>query len=456
MLEWTKLLNDKRRKEDLAGEYEDSGTRGGRDEAERDYDRILFANPTRRLADKTQVFPLDPIDSVRSRLTHSYEVSNLCRSIGMKLAFEFESEVFGENHEKLEVKRKVPAMLAAIGLAHDLGNPPFGHQGEQAVRLWFNEKNSPSNKIHNDFLLFDGNPQTFRLLTKLQILNDNYGLNLTYGTLAALVKYPWFSDSPDDKRFHDKKFGIFKSEKEVIESVWDKTGLAEGQRHPFTYVMEACDDIAYCVLDAEDTVKKGYASFYDLMAYLKEQGGSNKIIDDVIKFSEEKNHDFSKQELTSSELNEISMQMFRVKAIYHLITEATKCFVEHIDHILKGEIDTTFELVEKCNASLLCKLLKDFDKRYGFKNANVYRLELKGNNYIQNTMSMLWEAIVESETPFSRYAITQISENYKRAKESSSMDESYKDCQLLADSISGMTDKYLILTHENLVELYNK
>jgi dGTPase len=129
-------LNQVRRKE-LHGPGESMGTAGGRTESERDYDRILFATPTRRLADKTQVFPMEENDSVRTRLTHSFEVSNLARSIGVRLAFEHAEEVFGPDHELLQVKRNVPSLLAAIGLAHDLGNPPFGHQGELAIQQWF-------------------------------------------------------------------------------------------------------------------------------------------------------------------------------------------------------------------------------------------------------------------------------------------------------------------------------
>ena len=140
MLDWKKLLNEGRRKDKHDRKGENTGTKGSRTELERDYDRILFATPTRRLADKTQVFPMEASDSIRTRLTHSLEVSNLARSIGNVLAFEYASEIFGDRHDELNIKRKVPALLAAAGLVHDLGNPPFGHQGEVAIRTWFEEK----------------------------------------------------------------------------------------------------------------------------------------------------------------------------------------------------------------------------------------------------------------------------------------------------------------------------
>lgn len=194
MLSWDKLLNQVRRKE-LHGSTESMGTGAGRTEFERDYDRILFATPTRRLADKTQVFPMEKHDSIRTRLTHSHEVSNLARSIGVRLAFEHAETVFGSDHESLQVKRNVPALLAAVGLAHDLGNPPFGHQGEVSIQQWFGE--GGAGDVDIDFQEFDGNAQTLRLLTRLQVLNDQFGLNLTLGTLAALTKYPSVYGSSD-------------------------------------------------------------------------------------------------------------------------------------------------------------------------------------------------------------------------------------------------------------------
>ena len=222
MLEWRRLLNPARRKS-LHGSAESMNTGVGRQELERDYDRILFCTPTRRLADKTQVFPMEENTSIRNRLTHSHEVSNLARSIGVRIAFDNAEQVFGDEHETLQVKRNVPALLAAVGLAHDLGNPPFGHQGEVAMREWFSERQDDKDEKHEDFLRFDGNPQTFRLLTRLQVLNDEFGLNLTVATLAALMKYPVLHDSPARKNF--KKFGIFDSERSIASEVWEETGL---------------------------------------------------------------------------------------------------------------------------------------------------------------------------------------------------------------------------------------
>lgn len=286
MLSWQKLLNPVRRKE-LSGSQETMGTGIGRMEIERDYDRILFAAPTRRLADKTQVFPMEENDSVRTRLTHSHEVSNLARSIGVRIAFDHGEQVFGSERDTLEVKRNIPSLLAAVGLAHDLGNPPFGHQGELAMQQWFKEGGcGECCEVDVDFREFDGNAQTFRLLTRLQVLNDEFGLNLTFSTLAALLKYPSVYGSDNKGGF--KKHGAFQSEGDIAEEIWKQTGLSEGIRHPLAYIMEACDDIAYSIIDAEDTVKKGYASFYDLMDHLESYPEHDAAIEQVVKASRKK------------------------------------------------------------------------------------------------------------------------------------------------------------------------
>ena len=444
-LEWSKLLAPTRRKS-IHGESESIGTGIGRQEVERDYDRVLFAAPTRRLADKTQVFPHDPNDSVRTRLTHSHEVSNLGRSIGIRLAYDHRQEVFGSDADKLAVERTVPALLAAVGLAHDLGNPPFGHQGEDSMRQWC-RRHTKDVAVDNaeDFNSFDGNCQTFRLLTRLQILNDNYGLNLTCATLAALMKYPVFSNC-----LHGfKKFGLFESEREVARAVWTTTGLSEGTRHPLVYVMEACDDIAYSVIDAEDTVKKRYASFNDLMDMLRDS--DSELTNNVVRAVLKKNQEFKKESLTPSELDEISMQMFRVKAIAEMVQTVTRTFVSHVNRFLKADVAGLFALVDQSDAADLCERLKKFDRERGFHHPNVLRLELEGHNYITRTMDWLWCG-VSGQGRFEKYVYSRISENYRRVYEQTCKSAQHQ-LHLVCDAVSGMTDGYLTSLHNELKEL---
>lgn len=494
-MQWSMLLNSARRKDKtkiVDTMQQDASQKECRKEIERDFDRILFAAPTRRLADKTQVFPLDRNDSVRTRLTHSHEVANFARGIGMRLAFDLKRRVFKELPENIQVERDVPALLAAIGLAHDLGNPPFGHQGEAAMRTWFTRRLTPllqdytditDKNIFRDFFEFDGNSQTLRLVTKLQILNDNYGLNLTYATLAALIKYPRssFTDTPG----HWKKHGYFYSEKGVIEDIWRETGLAEGFRHPFTWLMEACDDIAYSVLDAEDTVKKGLASYQDLMDHLRcWHDQQDPVINTVIEQTEKitSGYKAAQQELTPAEVNDMNMQMFRVKSTIALINAAVEAFVDNLDELLSTHC-TFKDLIGKSQGAQLCDALKDFDKTRGYRHRSVLELELKGSNYIQSLMDMLWVGIhghktkrekeaekeskkgdraftpraeFKSDTPFGRYAYGRISENYRRIFEDvqNMLPRLYKEAQLLSDAISGMTDSYLIRLHDELKSLY--
>ena len=218
-MEWPKLLSDKRTKELTGGGK--SSVSDHRSQFERDYDRAIFCTPVRRLHDKTQVFPLEPNDSVRTRLTHSLEVStvsrDVARAVGQWLV-----------HKRKEIKQKdalaIETIAATCGLIHDLGNPPFGHAGEMAIREWFRErceqdkefewanaanKEDGQRKYTQDFLNFEGNAQTLRLVSKLQVLADLHGLNFTCGTLSAACKYAARSDAVDKNHQEKSKVGYF-------------------------------------------------------------------------------------------------------------------------------------------------------------------------------------------------------------------------------------------------------
>ena len=450
-LSWAELLSPTRRKDiprhSSEGRADPVGTGVDRSEAERDYDRILYATPTRRLADKTQIFPLDQNDSISTRLTHSHEVSNLARSIGARIVHDHKHDVFGNLPNDLCVERTVPALLAAAGLAHDLGTPPFGHQGEKTIAQWCSLRTDLP-----DFTAFDGNCQTFRLLTRLQILNDDFGLDLTCATLAVLLKYPVFSNN----QMMFKKFGIFESERNVANEVWRETGLHEGMRHPLAYVLEACDDIAYSVTDAEDIVKKGLASFSDLMDTLaKDPCEKTKNVRDL---SMCKNMEIRSEKLNPHELDEVSMQMFRAIAISEMIASATDTFVRHIDPILRGDLCDHFELIANSDAGDLCRKLKDFDKENGVNHPDVLRLGSMGHNYMMQTMDYIWSSIDERcagerSTPFGDYAYSRIPENYRRIFESGDRSCAAK-FHLLCDVVSGMTNRHLISLHDELNSLH--
>lgn len=478
-LTWKKLLNDKRRKDKwresqrgkkkITEKKEPSNSREVRTEIERDFDRILFSTPVRRLADKTQVFPLERNDSVRTRLTHSHEVSNLARSIGVALAYNksFKMKLVKDGISEERITRDLSALLATIGLAHDLGNPPFGHQGENAIQSWFEDKKTilscagMNEARKNDFLRFEGNAQTLRLLTKLQLINDNFGLNLSYASLAAIMKYPVPSDKVKAKRTVSyKKHGFFQSEKEIVTDVWLEAGLSEGVRHPLTYIMEACDDIAYNVLDAEDAVKKNLVSFSDLIDYLSFHGRGDKAVDNVCRKAKEDHAEYRNKDISPAELNDISMLKFRVHAIAEMVQDISEAFVKNYDLIMAGKF--TKDIIEASDSSKLCDVLGRFDKLHAYTHRSVLEVELQGYNTIRGLMDFLWEAISNRKdikdlasrrkTPFASYAYNRISENYRRIFEDTGNDmpARYKELQLLTDMMSGMTDSFAISLYEDL------
>jgi dGTPase len=449
---WNKLLTAERRKS--AG----SGTAEFRTEHERDHDRILFCTPVRRLADKTQVFPLERNDSVRTRLTHSHEVSNLCRSMGTWLAFK--DPKFRTDQTLV---RSIPSILAAAGLAHDLGNPPFGHQGETAIQSWFKRRSESifagdgaelTEAHRQDFLKFEGNAQTFRIITRLQLLNDDFGLDLTCATLAAVMKYPTASDQIDKGNVSKKKHGFFQSEADIALEIWQKTGLRQGVRHPLTFLMEACDDIAYTVMDAEDAVKKGLVSFSDLIAYLEQHCSGDDLTRRIVESSKNKHMEYRKETLSPAELNDISMQRFRVFAIAELVKAATAAFDNKRTEIENGSLK--FDLIVASDAAKFRDCLKNFDRQHAYRHRSVLAVEATGTNTIWAAMDILWAAITKRQkpaelgsqraTPFLCYAYEKISENYRRIFESPKnlMPVRYKEAQLLTDMMSGMTDTFAI------------
>jgi len=479
-LDWHSLMNQLRRKDahsdtPAVPEEKNEENYETRSEHERDYDRLLFSAPLRRLQDKTQVFPLERNDSVRTRLTHTHEVANMARSMGVALAFVHDGQM---NFPKdIDAKRNIPALLAAIGLAHDLGNPPFGHSGEEAIRAWVRKNADPkSNNASsravfgetpntvaqaekNDFLYFEGNAQAFRLLTRLQVLTDDYGLNMTYAFLAALLKYPVASDKMDKGFKARKKFNFFQSEVDIVDDVWAQTGLREGVRHPLTYLMEACDDIAYSVVDVEDGVKKGLCSFSKLKDYLIQHSNADPCVTEVIDRSEKKFKEVLLRELSPDAVEDISMQYFRVYAIGAMVPAAVKAFMSNYAAIMDGSYNG--ELMADSKAVMLWKRLKEFDRTHLYRHPDVLLVESNGFRTIHRLMDYFWDAIIEQETalrdrglpdPRMAYTFARISENYRRVYESdkNKMPDAYKRLQLVTDMVSGMTDSFALSLYDDL------
>ena len=248
-------------------------------EFESDRGRIIFCGPFRRLQRKTQVFALESCMDVRSRLTHSFEVAHIGRYIAQSIIRQFPKEAKLEDLGLCKGREIAFVTLVETAcLMHDLGNPPFGHFGEYAIRDWFKHRgkkhlkeaidNNKDDKINDDeinkfydtfcqdFECFDGNAQGLRIITKLQGNDGKTGLNLTYSQLASYLKYVILPDQVNTGKLFSKKPGFFYSESDIVEAIWKNLGISKNCRHPLVYIMEAADDIAFCMSDIEDGIEK--------------------------------------------------------------------------------------------------------------------------------------------------------------------------------------------------------
>lgn len=439
------------------------GDRGHRSAFEHDFDRILFSTPVRRLSDKTQVFPLERNDGVRTRLTHSHEVSNLSRSIGARIARRNPSSFSGQDQQTV-----VSPILGAIGLAHDLGNPPFGHQGEAAISRWFEDRRSwIFDRIHAkadkpeidpvdgackaEFTGFDGNPQTVRLLTRLQTSFGKVGLDLTAATIAAAIKYPVPASGVDASNPIKKKYGYFSSEEDIVQWAWRETGLSEGQRHPLTWIMEAADDIAYSVLDVEDAMKKGIISPNDLMNILQAAGNHSKLCGDLTADFDKADHSGRPPQI----IRDIKIGYARSHLIADLIEHATVSYIS-----LEPSIENFTCESPLMDSSQLCDALKEIAREYAFGNTEVLNIEAQGRKAVELLLDAFWHAISVRKNigkissrrtdAFSRYVYSLISPNYLESATDDAQSGSnemaqclrYRELRLLTDMISGMTDGF--------------
>ncbi len=355
------------------------------EEADSDRGRVLFSAPFRRLQNKAQVFSLESNAAVRSRLTHSLEVSSIGRFVAQQAI-----AAFGSNERNaLGIAGKERPLITFVETAcllHDLGNPPFGHFGEIAISDWFHSNEgflrpgtiggAPRReweKFYADFRHFDGNPQGLRISTKLQPSkpNDLCGLNLTATTIAATLKYPWTTEWVGKKlpggTDDCKKAGYFQTEKEVVDWICANLSLDPGTRHPLVYLMEAADDIAYCLSDIEDGIEKGLISGPQFGDYMMKMLRRSKL------FSKAKGKDRSDVTAISlaliglkklaPEVSGVSVEQvttmhdFRSAVIRLLVRHASCMFRDNQDSILKGSAGA---LLRNCGAWPVLKALNDF------------------------------------------------------------------------------------------------
>lgn len=464
---WSKRRWASRKDPELTAEQqaEAAAAEAVRSRFQQDYDRLLFSTPVRRLSDKTQVWPMDENDGVRTRLTHSHEVANLARSIGTRIHVG-DPSLFGD----ADLYQVVQPMLSAIGLAHDLGNPPFGHQGETAIGRWFERhqdwiftKVSKGGEdlpveiegdIRKEFTGFDGNPQTIRLLAKLQTSISHSGLDLTAATLAATLKYPVGAPEQDSDSLIAKKHGYFLSEKSLIDWFRAETGLEEGQRHPLTWIMEACDDIAYSILDVDDAMKKGVISPDDVIAILVHDARTKEhpVVKKALDSFKRVNAENRRPEVA----RDIKIGYLRAYFIDALISEASDAFVAN------GKAINGFtHAIPLMEHNAFCNTLKGIARQYAFNNPAVLRMETMGAEAVDGLMTAFWDAINDRKPKDfddlnakrrgakNKYVFALISQNYledaiRSAGGGIAGSIRYRELRLLTDMLSGMTDSFAI------------
>lgn len=458
-MEWEELLSTKRMRQGAGnGRYKTADLRS---EFEKDYHRIIGSASFRRLQDKTQVFPLDKSDFIRTRLTHSLEVSSFGKSLGQNIG-ESILTYRKDTGFTFRMKEDICNILQCAGLIHDIGNPPFGHFGEAAIREWF-RRNLPVLKLdgktleemltpqmREDFYHFEGNAQALRLVTKLHYLVDENGMNLTYALLHTIVKYPVSSLGIDKTtgNIKDKKMGYYYADEETYRTIEKETGTC-GNRHPLTYILEAADDLAYKTADIEDAFIKGFISYNDLRKELEElQKKHNSSSFCALDELEKRYIRGCEKGVENPEEYAVKNWIVRVQGF--LISCITYGFTCHYDAIMEGLFKQ--DLFFGTFGEKLMDLLGDMAYRYVFSSSVIYKLELREATILDFIMDKFVAAVISYDTGAELSSIdlrmvSLISDNYKnaykiQAQGKSEEEKLYLRLLLVTDYVCGMTDSY--------------
>lgn len=429
-MNWRQLISNKRFGLEELHEFK----KDDRSEFQRDYDRLIFSAPFRRLQNKTQVFPLPGSIFVHNRLTHSLEVSCVGRSLGSSVSLQLLSK-----HPELRDSyiSEIPSIVSAACLAHDLGNPPFGHSGEKAISTFFSEGKGLALKSHlssmewDDLTHFEGNANAFRILTHQFLGRRKGGFVMTYSTLASIVKYPFSSQLAGNK----SKFGYFITEEKDYIQIANELGIkrlseenapTQFARHPLVYLVEAADDICYQMMDIEDAHKlkllttKEAKELYELFLDEEKTGRAKKIYEFV------------------SDSNE-QIAYLRATVIGILVHECTRVFIDNEDSILEGNFNGSLikhisrplkEAYDRCSNVAVNKI---------YKSRDVVDIELAGFHVISTLLELMIDAVQSPEKTYSQLLINRVSSQYNINSPTL-----YGKIQAVLDYISGMTDVYAL------------
>ena len=437
-MEWKQLISNKR----FGQEHKHAERHDDRSEFKRDYDRLIFSSAFRRLQNKTQVFPLPGSIFVHNRLTHSLEVA----SVGMSIGNDISRRVIQKRPELKEtLVEELGTIVSAACLAHDLGNPPFGHSGEKAIQTFFSEgpgqkiKSMVSSEFWDDITHFEGNANAFRILTHRFKGRRQGGFVMTYSMLASIVKYPFASSLAGNHG----KFGFFASEAESYRKIADELGIfcksAPGEplkyaRHPLVYMVEAADDICYEIMDIEDSHKLKILSFAETEHLL-------------LSFFDEEIQQKIRQRIIDEELTDENEKVvyMRASVIGKLENECVAAFLAHEEEILAGTfegslIDHISERQKKAYKE--CEKIS-YSKIYQSK--PVLDIELSGYKIMATLMEVFVEAAVTPSRFNSKQLLRRVSSQYDIENEN--LEERI---MAVIDYISGMTDIYALDIYQKI------
>ena len=410
----------------------------------RDYDRLIFSSPFRRMQNKTQVFPVPGPIFVHNRLTHSLEVASVGRSLGKAVGVKLSQQYPEENPNFHEFYlHDLPTVIATACLAHDIGNPPFGHSGESAIRNYFDnllgetkdtlEAELSENQL-NDFRKFEGNANAFRILT-----NDKNGHKLTYTSIASIVKYPTDSTNGFNKKtdlIGTKKSGFFDSEIEVYRKVAKELGIKvldndrnTFARHPFVFLMEAADDICYRIIDLEDAHRLRILTF-------------QQVLDLLLPFWE--NDETTYQYITESKLPRIEdlnekLAFLRAMLINLLSQQCSEAFMAHEKQILSGQLNKSLIDLLDAHTQACLQKVDDISVREIYNHKSVIEIEIAGYNVIGALLDEFVTAVLHPTRAKSGKLLQLIPKQFNIKHESL-----YTDIQSVVDFVAGMSDLYAV------------
>ncbi|MBR1803571.1 MAG: deoxyguanosinetriphosphate triphosphohydrolase [Muribaculaceae bacterium] len=432
-MNWDRLICDKRL--GLEDRHDNKG--GVRSDFERDYDRLVFSSPFRRLQNKTQVFPLPGSIFVHNRLTHSLEVSSVGKSLAREIALRLKDKYAAEPW--VEKLRDIGEIVAAACLAHDLGNPPFGHSGEKTIGAYFSEgrglelKDQLTEAQWNDLIHFEGNANSLRTLVHRFNGRRAGGFAMTYSTLAAIVKYPYSSSQAGKKG----KFGFFTTEKEAFERIARELGLIQlGEeryaRHPLVYLVEAADDICYQIMDIEDGHKLKIIS-------------TEETIDLLLAFFPAERQQHMREVIdTVADPNE-KIAYLRSCIVGLLVQECAATFVEHEEEIMEGRFEGC--LIDHISPLAIAGYERCSHLAYErlYRASYVVDVDLAGNRIINLLLEKLIDAVLHPERNYSQLLLNKFPQQYDVHAPTL-----FEKIQAVLDHISAMTDIYALNLYRQL------